>query len=115
MTTRRLPREDLTAALAARRELGPDYDAAFIETVVDRIEEVLDAGAAASPAPRRRPRAPRTSEAGDHSLLLAVLSLLAAIPLSAIAVVNAGGLGLSLAWAGIVMINVAYGLRSRRP
>jgi hypothetical protein len=112
MTTRRLPREDLAAALAARRELGPDYDAAFIETVVDRIEEALDARPAA-PAPRRRPRAPRVSGDGDHSLLLAVLSMAAAIPLSAIAVVNAGGVGLFLAWSAIVLINVAYNFRPR--
>jgi hypothetical protein len=60
MTTPRLPREDLTAAMAARRELGPDYDDAFIETVVDRIEEALDARAAAGPRPGRcrRSRAP---------------------------------------------------------
>ncbi|MDL4820324.1 hypothetical protein [Actinomadura opuntiae] len=114
MTTRRLPREDLTAALAARRELGPDYDAAFIETVVDRIEEALDARPAApAPAPRRRPRAPRVSGDGDHGLLLAVLSMVAAIPLSAIAVVNAGGLGLFLAWSAIVLINIAYNFRPR--
>ncbi|MBD2898931.1 hypothetical protein ABT299_18820 [Spirillospora sp. NPDC000708] len=112
MTTRRLPREDLAAALAARRELGPDYDAAFIETVVDRIEEALDARPAA-PAPRRRPRVPRPSGDGDHSLLLAVLSMLAAIPLSAIAVVNAGGVGLFLAWSAIVLINIAYNFRPR--
>ncbi len=51
MTTPRLPREDLTAAMAARRELGPDYDDAFIETVVDRIEEA----SAPAPPPRRGP------------------------------------------------------------
>ncbi|GAA0227895.1 hypothetical protein GCM10009527_025380 [Actinomadura nitritigenes] len=112
MTTRRLPREDLAAALAARRELGPDYDAAFIETVVDRIEEALDARPAA-PAPRRRPRVPRPSGDGDHGLLLAVLSMVAAIPLSAIAAVNAGGLGLFLAWSAIVLINIAYNFRPR--
>ncbi|MBO2462438.1 hypothetical protein [Actinomadura violacea] len=113
MTTRRLPREDLAAALAARRELGPDYDAAFIETVVDRIEEALDARPAAAPAPRRRLRAPRVSGDGDHGLLLAVLSLIAAVPLSAIGVVNAGGIGLFLAWSAIVLINIAYNFRPR--
>ncbi|MFD0533827.1 hypothetical protein ACFQY7_08605 [Actinomadura luteofluorescens] len=62
MTTPRLPRDDLTAAMAARRELGPDYDDAFIETVVDRIEETLDARAAA-PRTRRRPRRPNPGTA----------------------------------------------------
>jgi hypothetical protein len=119
MTTPRLPREDLAAALAARRELGPDYDDAFIETVVDRIEEALDARAAAAPRPRYRP-APEPRRGGeyagaprDHSLAMAVLSLLAAIPLSAIAVVNAGLPGLLITIAGIVLVNVTYTFRPR--
>ncbi|GAA1816037.1 hypothetical protein [Actinomadura chokoriensis] len=119
MTTPRLPREDLTAAMAARRELGPDYDDAFIETVVDRIEEALDARAAAGPRPGRRP-APRpragaeyVTAARDHSLAMAVLSLLAAIPLSAIAVVNAGLPGLLITIAGIVLVNLTYTFRPR--
>ncbi|MGP4028459.1 hypothetical protein [Actinomadura sp. 3N407] len=114
MTTPRLPREDLTAAMAARRELGPDYDDAFIETVVDRIQETLDARTAAPPRPRLRP-APEPGHGGhDHSLAMAVLSLLAAIPLTAIAVLNAGLPGLFLAIAGIVLVNVTYTFRPRR-
>ncbi|MGI5200868.1 hypothetical protein ACQEU6_04640 [Spirillospora sp. CA-108201] len=113
MTTPRLPREDLTAAMAARRELGPDYDDAFIETVVDRLEETLDARAAA-PRPRRRAPAPEPRHGGgDHSLVLAILSLLAAIPLSAIGVVNAGLPGLLIALAGVVLVNFTYTFRPR--
>ncbi|MES9609464.1 hypothetical protein [Actinomadura sp. NPDC000929] len=113
MTTPRLPRDDLTAAMAARRELGPDYDDAFIETVVDRIEETLDARAVA-PRSRRRVPAPEPRHGDrDHSLAMAVLSLLAAIPLSAIAVVNAGLPGLLIALAGIVIVNFTYTFRPR--
>ncbi|MES9543312.1 MULTISPECIES: hypothetical protein [unclassified Actinomadura] len=112
MTTPRLPREDLTAAMAARRELGPDYDDAFIETVVERIEETLDARAAAAPRRQRAARAPEPRRGErDHSLALAILSLLAAIPLSAIGVVNAGLPGLIFALAGIVLINFIYNRR----
>lgn len=116
MTTPKLPREDLTAAMAARRELGPDYDDAFIETIVERIEETLDARAAAAPRPRPRPRPapePRRGGEHDHSLAMAVLSLLAAIPLSAIGVVNAGLPGLLLAIAGVVLVNLTYTFRPR--
>ncbi|WP_141585962.1 hypothetical protein [Actinomadura sp. WMMA1423] len=112
MTTPRLPREDLTAAMAARRELGPDYDDAFLETVVDRIEQTLDARAAAAPRPRRSAQAPEPRRGErDHSLALAILSLLAAIPLSAIGVVNAGLPGLIFALAGVVLINFTYNFR----
>ncbi|QFG20060.1 hypothetical protein [Actinomadura sp. WMMB 499] len=116
MTTPRLPREDLAAALAARRELGPDYDDAFIETVVDRIEEALDARAGSAPAQRRRP-APAAAPARpdrDHSLALAVLSLLAAIPLTAITALNAGLGGLIFTLVMIVLLNVTYAFRPRR-
>lgn len=102
--------------MAARRELGPDYDDAFIETVVDRIQEALDARAAASPRPRPRFRPePGPGHGGrDHSLALAVLSLLAAIPLSAIGVVHAGLPGLVVTLAAIVLVNVTYTCRPRR-
>ncbi|TYK45424.1 hypothetical protein [Actinomadura decatromicini] len=111
MTIPRLPREDLAAAMAARRELGPDYDDAFIETVVDRIEEVFDSRAAPRARPRRAPE-PRRGER-DHALLMAVLSLLAAIPLSAIAVVNGGLAGLFVTLTAIVVIYVCYTFRPR--
>lgn len=99
--------------MAARRELGPDYDDAFIETVVDRIQETLDARAAASP--RTRPRfGPGPGHGGrDHSLAMAVLSLLAAIPLSAIGVVHAGLPGLVVTLTAIVLVNVTYTCRRR--
>ncbi|MBB6395329.1 hypothetical protein BKA00_002243 [Actinomadura coerulea] len=113
MTTPRLPREDLTAAMAARRELGPDYDDAFIETVVDRIEETLDARAAPSPRRRRAPAPEPRHGDRDHSLAMAILSLLAAIPLSAIGVVNAGLPGLLIALTGIVLVNFTYTFRPR--
>ncbi|CNG42810.1 Uncharacterised protein [Mycobacterium tuberculosis] len=44
---------------------------------------------------------------------MAVLSLLAAIPLSAIAVVNAGLPGLLITITGIVLVNLTYTFRPR--
>ncbi|MDL4777220.1 MULTISPECIES: hypothetical protein [Thermomonosporaceae] len=114
MTIPRLPREDLTAAMAARRELGPEYDQAFIETVVGRIEETL---AARSPEPVRAPAPAGVRARGDRdtgSLAMALISLIAAIPLSAIGVVNAGLPGLILAGAVIVLVNLTYTFRPRR-
>ncbi|TDE38523.1 hypothetical protein [Actinomadura sp. 6K520] len=113
MTTPRLPRDDLAAAMAARRELGPEYDDAFIETVVERIQETLEARPAAVPVQRTRPGPLHGHGGHDHSLAMAVLSLLAAIPLSAIAAVNAGLPGLFVVMTGIVLINVTYTCRPR--
>ncbi|GAA4093614.1 hypothetical protein [Actinomadura miaoliensis] len=106
-----LPRDDLAAALAARRELGPDYDAAFAETVVDRVEQALDARLGPRPAGYAAGRAARPAD--GPGIALVVVSLLAAIPLSAIGVVNAGLPGLLIVWAAIVLINLAHALRPR--
>ncbi|MBG6090190.1 hypothetical protein [Actinomadura viridis] len=113
MTTPRLPRDDLAAALAARRELGPDYDDAFVETLAARIEATLAARAAA-PAGGRLPAGTLRSRSERNSALaLAIVSLVAAIPLSAIGAVNAGVPGLVITWAAIVLVNLIHGLRSR--
>ncbi|MGH3244295.1 MAG: hypothetical protein ACRDNL_28240 [Spirillospora sp.] len=118
MTMPRLPRDDLTAAMAARRELGPDYDDAFIETVVDRIEQALDARSSAAEPRSRAGLRPTAAEQfrgdRDHSLAMAILSLLAAIPLSAISAINAGLPGLLFTLAAIVLVNVTYAFRPRR-
>ncbi|WP_433337969.1 hypothetical protein [Spirillospora sp. CA-294931] len=115
MTNPRLPRDDLNAAVAARRELGPDYDDAFVASVVDRIEETWEARLAAQHAHQPRPRpagAPGPPAAPGSgrgpTLALAIISMGAAIPLSAIGVVNAGLPGLLIVWAGIVLINAVF-------
>ncbi|MEW2359344.1 hypothetical protein [Spirillospora sp. NPDC029432] len=109
MTSQRLPRDDLAAALAARRELGPDYDDAFIETLAERIDEQLAARAAArGPRPGvSAPPRPRT----DRSPALAIVSLLAAIPLSAIAAEMTGMPGLITVWVAIVLVNIVHAWR----
>ncbi|WP_285698204.1 hypothetical protein [Actinomadura sp. NBRC 104412] len=115
MTTPGLPRDDLAAALAARRELGPDYDDAFIESLVDRIEETLAARQNAAPRRSRRDRAgePPAKGHGDGTLALAIVSLVTAIPLSAIGVGTAGLAGLLIAWVGIVLVNIVFGVLRR--
>ncbi|MFC5187767.1 hypothetical protein [Actinomadura harenae] len=109
-----VPREDLAAGLAARRELGPDYDAAFADVIAARIEEQLAARTSASaefrPAPL--PRAPRPLR--DHSLTLILVSLVASIPLTAISGYAAGSAGVFLVWLALVALNVTYMHRPRR-
>jgi hypothetical protein len=106
MTAPDLPRGDLAASLAARRELGPDYDAAFIEAVAERIEQSVAA---------RRP-ASAESDRGDRALAITVacVSLGASIPVTAIAAAKAGLAGLVVVWLAIAAINLAFALRPRR-
>jgi hypothetical protein len=105
MSTSELPRDDLAASLAARRELGPDYDAAFVDAVAERIEQASAA---------RRPISTET-ERGERAvtLTIACVSLVVSIPTTAIAAVQAGLSGLVVVWLAIAVINVAYALRPR--
>lgn len=113
MTTPRLPRDELTAAVAARQELGSEYDDAFVETIVERIEESLAARTAARTRPQAAP-APR-QKGGGKEFALAIISI-GAIPIGAgVTMANHGNVvSLFLVMMAIVMVNVAYALGSRR-
>jgi hypothetical protein len=106
MSTSELPGDDLAASLAARRELGPDYDAAFVEAVAERIERATAA---------RRPVIAE-GEKGERAMALTVVcvSLGVSIPTSAIAADQGGLAGLVVVWLAIAVINVAFALRPRR-
>jgi hypothetical protein len=105
MSTSELSRGDLAASLAARRELGPDYDAAFVDAVAERIERATAV---------RRPISAET-EKGERAVAvtIACVSLGVSIPVSAIAAVQAGLAGLVVVWLAIAVINVAYARRPR--
>lgn len=105
MSTSELPRDELAASLAARRELGPDYDAAFVEAVAERVERAVA---------ERRPLAVREERAERATAVtIACVSLCIAIPASAIAV-QTGLAGIVVVWLAIAVINVAFALRPRR-
>lgn len=88
-STSELPGDELAASLAARRELGPDYDAAFVEAVAERIERAM-------------------------ALTVIGVSLGVSIPTSAIAADQAGPAGLTVVRVALVLINVAFAPRPRR-
>jgi|SRR5215210_2723784 len=88
-----VPRDEASAALQARRELGPEYEDELVEAFARRIEQRV----ASTPAPARD----RSHETG-----IAIVSLLAAIPLIAIAG-NFGGLaGIVAVCIALVLVNV---------
>jgi hypothetical protein len=95
-------REDLQAALEARRELGEALEPHIVDSFVERIERTLE---------ERIPRPPMRRHDSDKPLALAIISLGVAIPLTAIGVTQAGLAGLLIVWAGIVLVNLAYSLR----
>ncbi|MEV7865847.1 hypothetical protein AB0P17_07030 [Streptomyces sp. NPDC088124] len=114
-------KKELDATLQARNELGADYDSALIESFLEKVEQRLD-----STVDRRVRRqlaekqmvAARGStpsagpvEGFGERFGFGIVSLALAIPLTAIAVVNAGFGGLVVCWIGIVAVNAVHASR----
>ncbi|WP_353942993.1 hypothetical protein ABII15_16005 [Streptomyces sp. HUAS MG91] len=111
-------KKELDATLQARRELGAEYESALVDSFLDKVDQRLDSAVdrrvrrqlaeqqmtAARDTRRGRPRGDSWSERFGF----AVVSLVLAIPLSAIAVVNADLPGLLIAWGGIVAVNALH-------
>ncbi|MFI6454617.1 hypothetical protein ACIBF6_24015 [Streptosporangium amethystogenes] len=103
-------RQDMRATLEARRDLGPEYETALIESFVSRLDATIAHRVHTEMhAAGVRPRKP-----GNPSIPIALGSMGIGIPLTAIAAAEAGSAGLLLAWGGIVAINVAHALSRRR-
>ncbi|MBO8190463.1 hypothetical protein ITI46_01835 [Streptomyces oryzae] len=126
-------KKELDATVQTRRELGPEYEDelldSFLEKVEQRLDNVVDKRVRRQLAEQQmvvaRGGNPGTrQEQPPHGLPhglpdglgarlgLAVASLVLAIPLSAIAVANAGLTGLVTCWAGIVAVNALQASRS---
>jgi hypothetical protein len=90
-------REELSSALAARRELGPDYEDALVEAFVDKVERRLE---------ERMKTAPRRHEPSGLAVPLGSLGL--AIPLLGVAGGTAGLAGVIAVCIAIVLVNLAY-------
>jgi len=91
-------RDELTAALAARRELGEELEPQLIDGFVERIERRLEQ--------RAQPLAP--SRDRGNELALAIVSMLFAIPMLAIAGGTAGLLGVVAVCVALVLVNASF-------
>lgn len=123
-----LPRDELRATVEARRDLGPEYENALVESFLDKVDGAIQARVRAEvaaqsghgytppephgAAPYAGP--PQKQRQGDGTIPIALGSLGIGVPLTAIAVTQAGPAGLFLAWAGIVVVNVAAAFGRRR-
>ena len=120
-------REEVQASAAAHRDLGPGYDTAVAEGLVERIGEEIDRRVDARlfgqlQAPVRPRRAPVPGHLGVGRVFLALGSMGLAIGATAAVLhpgdnppgtVNAGQFILvALIWIVIGVINVAYAQRN---
>ncbi|WP_405663332.1 hypothetical protein OG379_16135 [Streptomyces sp. NBC_01166] len=115
-------RRELDATLQAHGELGPEYESALIDSFLEKVEERL---AGTYDQRTRRQLAEQqmaavrgtTQPAGPAGTFgerfgFGVVSLVLAIPLSAIGVANAGIDGLVVAWLGIFGVNAVHAARA---
>ncbi|GAA3576666.1 hypothetical protein GCM10022197_37350 [Microlunatus spumicola] len=109
-------RRDVEAALAARRDLGPEYDDAVAAGLAERMDELVAIRLAherGDVSERQLDREDvRTSQ--RQRFVLGIVSLGAGIPVTAIS--SESVVMAAVAWAGIVGVNVAaaWGDRRRR-
>jgi len=115
MTEGRLPPRELLAALEARRELGDEYDRALLEGFVDQASREIDARVDARVDARFEEmlrHAPGRRRSGNG---LSIVSLVFAVPLTAIAGALGHVEGIAVVWAGIAFVNAANAWRTRVP
>ncbi|EPD90514.1 hypothetical protein HMPREF1486_05875 [Streptomyces sp. HPH0547] len=121
-------KRELDATLQTRKELGPEYEDELIDGFLEKVEQRLDTVvekrvrrqlaeqqmvlARGSATGRPASASPAYPDGLGARLGLAVASLVLAIPLSAIAVVNAGLTGLFVCWAGVVAVNAVQASRT---
>ncbi|WP_328910559.1 hypothetical protein OG230_14180 [Streptomyces sp. NBC_00234] len=107
-------RKELDATVQARAELGPEYESVLIDSFLEKVERRLDGTldrrvrrhlAEQQMAVAREAHSPRIAARFGERFGFGIISLVLAIPLSAIGVANAGIDGLVVAWAGIVGVN----------
>ncbi|WP_406330570.1 hypothetical protein [Streptomyces sp. NBC_00203] len=113
-------KKELDATLHARRELGDEYESALVDSFLEKVEQRLD-GAVDRQVRRqlaeqqmvvaRGARSAQGSDTWGERFGFGIVSLVLAIPLSAIGGGVADLPGLLVAWAGIVGVNVVQAAR----
>jgi VIT1/CCC1 family predicted Fe2+/Mn2+ transporter len=110
-------RDDLTAAVGARRELGPDYEDAVLDGFLARLDRQMQERVDATVAERLSSgerRAAGAPAGRDPGLTLGIVSVIAGIPVTAITMGTEELAGLIVAWGGIAAVNVAQAWGRRR-
>lgn len=100
--------KDLEATVAARAELGQEYEPALVESFVERIDAQIERRVDAELQRRER-----DEKAGGFDTGLVYATMGIGIPLTAIAGGIADLPGIIVAWTGIVGVNLAAALGSR--
>ncbi|MET9775360.1 hypothetical protein ABZ023_14060 [Streptomyces sp. NPDC006367] len=114
-------KKELAATLQTRRELGEEYESALVDSFLEKVDQRID-GVVERRVRRqlaeqqmtavRDSRSPRPTDSFGERFGFGIVSLVLAVPLSAIGGGIAGLPGLLTAWAGIVGVNVVQAART---
>jgi hypothetical protein len=113
--------KDLDATVRARRELGEDYDSALVDSFLEKVEQRIDDTvdrrvrrhlAEQQMAAARGGRPSRSADSWAERFGFALVSLVLAIPLSAIGGTFGGMSGIVATWIGVVGVNAAQAIRA---
>ncbi|MFJ2029843.1 hypothetical protein [Streptosporangium sp. NPDC087985] len=109
--------DELRAAVAARRDLGPEYEDSLVEGFLDKMDQEIDRRVDDRIAARSRKEAPAVRpavEAGQRLALAIVSVVLGVVSTVALAFADTHAFVIPLVWAGIISVNVAFTLGRRR-
>jgi hypothetical protein len=114
-------KKELNATLQARRELGDEYESALVDSFLEKVDQRIDGAverrvrrqmAETQMVVARGSRSPRATDSWGERFGFGIVSMVLAIPLSAIG----GGIahlpGLLVAWGGIVGVNAVQAART---
>ncbi|MFJ9659842.1 hypothetical protein [Streptomyces griseoflavus] len=114
-------KKELNASLQARRELGEEYESALVDSFLEKVDQRIDGAvdrrvrrqlAERQMTVARDSRSPKATDSWGERFGFGIVSLVLAVPLSAIG----GGVGqlpgLLVTWAGIVGVNVVQAART---
>ncbi|AOR33871.1 hypothetical protein BFF78_24950 [Streptomyces fodineus] len=113
-------RKELDATLQTRRELGEEYESALVDSFLEKVEQRIDDTvdrrvrrhlAEQQMASARGSRRPKGADTWPERFGFAIISLVLAIPLTAVGGGIAGTAGTLATWAGIVGVNFAQAVR----
>ncbi|MEU5363480.1 hypothetical protein ABZ354_08310 [Streptomyces sp. NPDC005925] len=113
-------KKELDATLQARRELGEEYESALVDSFLEKVDQRIDGAverrvrrqfAEQQMVAARDSRSPGATDSWGERFGFGIVSLVLAVPLSAIGGGVAELPGLLVAWAGIVGVNVVQAAR----
>ncbi|NUW30998.1 hypothetical protein HTZ77_06130 [Nonomuraea sp. SMC257] len=109
--------DELRAAVAARRDLGPDFEDALIESFLDKMGKEVDrrVDERLAAVPKAKDLARRSKAADGQRLALAIVSLSLGTVATIALTLQAASVGAILGiWFAIIVVNGIFGTE-RRP